>query len=308
MATTPFVPVNTAVLRETRRRVWWRWALCAPAVILLLIFFGAPLIQNALRSVNLVPGALSAGGGDFLKNYRKLLLDPYYRDVVLNTLKVSLYTTVLCAFIGYGVAYYMVRRAKRMAMPMLFLLITPLLTSIIMRTFGWRVLFARHGLVNEILLSLHVIAKPLRLLDGSLAVYVGLVHVMAPFMVLSVIPVLRGVDRRLEESARVLGAGALRTFWSVTLPLSMEGIATGSVLVFMLTNGSFVTQLLLGDGQVVTLPLLIFQQFALTQDLGFASAMGNLLLIIVLVCLYLQLRLAERNGKGGKGNKGAATS
>lgn len=272
--------------------------LCAPAVVLLLVFFALPLLENVLRSLGLDTQA-GTTNGSMLANYEKLFFDPYYRDIVFQTLKVSLYTTLLCLAIGYPVAHFMVRRAGWLAMPMLFLLITPLLTSIIMRTFGWRVLFARHGPFNDGLLWLHLIDKPLRVLGGPLGVYIGLVHVMVPFMVLSIIPVLRGVDRRLEESARILGAGAMRTFCLVTLPLAAEGVATGCVLVFMLTSGSFVTQLMLGDGSVVTLPLLIFQQFSLTQDLSFASAMGNLLLVIVLVCLYLQLRVAARHADKG---------
>ncbi|HTJ93684.1 MAG TPA: ABC transporter permease [Pararobbsia sp.] len=265
--------------------------MCAPAVVVLLAFFALPLVGNAVRSFGF-DTHVSAASGNPLANYEKLFFDPYYRGVIAQTLELSFVSTLLCLAIGYPVAHFMVRRAGRLAMPMLFLLITPLLTSIIMRTFGWRVLFGRHGPLNDLLLWLSVIDRPLRVLGGPLGVYIGIVHVMVPFMVLSIVPVLRGVDRRLEESARILGAGAIRTFAFVTLPLVAEGIMTGCVLVFMLTSGSFVTQLLLGDGSVVTLPLLIFQQFSLTQDLSFASAMGNLLLAIVLVCLYVQLRLS----------------
>lgn len=282
-------------LRAKRSAAWRIALLCAPACLLLLVFFAFPLAENAARSLGMDLHAATSTDHP-LASYEKLFLDPYYRDIVVQTLKVSLITTVLCLVLGYPVAHFMVRRAGWMAMPMLFLLITPLLTSIIMRTFGWRVLFARHGPFNDLLMWLHLIERPLKVLGGPLGVYIGLVHVMVPFMVLSIIPVLRGVDRRLEESARILGAGAVRTFLLVTLPLAAEGVATGCVLVFMLTSGSFVTQLMLGDGSVVTLPLLIFQQFSLTQDLGFASAMGNLLLVIVLLCLYLQLRMSGRKG------------
>jgi putative spermidine/putrescine transport system permease protein len=247
------------------------------------------LLQNAVQS-------LSFKSGNLLLNYIKLLTDDYYLKVVLSSLVVSFNTTVLTLLVGYPIAWYMVRRAGRMAPLLLFLLIAPLLTSIIMRTFGWRVLFARTGVVNAFLQWAHLIERPLRLLDGPLAVYVGQVHVLVPFMVLSIIPVLRAVDIRLEESARVLGASAFGTFLRITLPLSKSGIVTGVILVFMLTAGSFITQLLLGNGAIVTLPLLIFQQFTLTQDIGFASAMGNLLLVIVLACLFVQLRLPE----GGK--------
>lgn len=293
----PLTTLSIAPTRSRARSAAARVALlCAPAIILLLVFFALPLIGNAVRSFGL-DTHLSAASGNPFANYEKLFFDPYYRGVIVETLELSFVSTLLCLAIGYPVAHFMVRRAGRLAMPMLFALIAPLLTSIIMRTFGWRVLFGRHGPVNELLLWLNLIERPLRVLGGPLGVYIGIVHVMVPFMVLSIVPVLRGVDRRLEESARILGAGAIRTFLLVTLPLAVEGIMTGCVLVFMLTSGSFVTQLLLGDGSVVTLPLLIFQQFSLTQDLSFASAMGNLLLVIVLVCLYVQLRLA-----GGKGD------
>jgi putative spermidine/putrescine transport system permease protein len=278
-----------------RRPVNRRWLLAAPAVLFLLVFFAAPLAQNAMRSLDVVIDP--ALGGGMFQNYWKLLVDPYYRGVVIETIKVSAWTTVMCLVIGYPIAYFMVRRAGRLAMPMIFLLIAPLLTSIIMRTFGWRVLFARRGPVNDLLEWLHIIERPLKLLDGYFAVYVGTVHITVPFMVLSIIPVLRAVDQRLEESSRVLGAGALRTFWRITLPLSVEGMITGSILVFMLTSGSFVTQLLLGGGQVVTLPLLIFQQFSLTQNLGFAAAMGNVLLIVVLACLFIQMRVSDAGAR-----------
>jgi len=270
-----------------------RWLLILPALVSLVVFFAGPLAQNAGQSLNFKSGGL-------LDNYVKLLTDDYYLKVVVETLVVSFNTTVLTLVVAYPVAYFMVRRAGRMALPMLFLLVAPLLTSIIMRTFGWRVLFARRGVVNGALEWLHLIKHPLSLLDGPFSVYVGQVHILVPFMVLSIIPVLRAVDTRLEESARVLGAGALRTFLKVTLPLSKDGIVTGVILVFMLTAGSFITQLLLGNGSIVTLPLLIFQQFALTQDIGLASAMGNLLLIVVLACLVVQLRLTEGGKRSGR--------
>ena len=269
-----------------------RWLLIVPALAFLILFFAIPLLQNAGRSL----GENDAG---VFANYIKLLTDEYYLKVVVETLVVSFNSTLLSLIVGYPVAYFMVRRAGRLALPMLFLLVTPLLTSIIMRTFGWRVLFARRGIVNDFLMWADLIDRPLNLLNGPMSVYVGQVHVLVPFMVLSIIPVLRAVDLRLEESARVLGAGALKTFFLITLPLSKDGIVTGVILVFMLCAGSFVTQLLLGNGSIVTLPLLIFQQFSLTQDIGFASAMGNLLLLLVLACLFIQLRLTE----GKRGNK-----
>ncbi|EIF34475.1 MULTISPECIES: ABC transporter permease [Paraburkholderia] len=286
-------------LRAAPRRRFWispRVVLCAPALIVLALFFGMPLYENALRSVGIsaIPGAHSAFT---LSYYHKLFTDPYYVGIIFETLKMSIWTTFWCLIAGYPVAYFMVRRAGRMAGPLLFVLIMPLLTSIIMRTFGWSVLLGRHGLVNNALMLLGAIEQPLRMTQGPAIVYVGNVHVMVSFMVLSIIPVLRSVDPRLEESARALGAGALRAFLLVTLPLSVDGIITGCLIVFMIINGSFIGALLLGGGSVVTLPLLIFQQFSQAQDMGFASAMGNLLLIVVLICLYVQGRLTGHHAE-----------
>ncbi|MBK0046427.1 ABC transporter permease, partial [Ochrobactrum sp. S46] len=204
--------------------------------------------------------------------------------------------TLICVVIGYPVAYFMVRKAGRWASLIVFLLIAPLLTSIIMRTFGWQVLFARRGLINNLLVDqLGILSVPLRFTNSPEITIAALVHVLVPFMVLSISTVLQGIDRRLEESAKILGASRLRTFWEVTLPLSLDGIGTGAILVFMIANGSFVTLVMLGGG-LQTLPLMIYQQFNTTRDFGMASAMSTILLIIAVTCLFLQLRLVRQRG------------
>jgi putative spermidine/putrescine transport system permease protein len=263
-----------------------------PVLLFLGFFFVIPLGANILRSLQ--TGQATANGPLFY--YVKLLTDAYYGGVIVETLKVATISTVLCLIVGYPVAYFMVRFAGRWNAVIVFLLIAPLLTSIIMRTFGWRVLLARRGLLTTQLFEWGIIPRPLNLADEPFAVYLGLVHVLAPFMILSITAVLQKVDVRLEESARVLGASALGTFFRITLPLSLDGIATGCILVFVVTCGSFLTMLLLGGGKVTTLSLLIYQQFNVTQDVGFAAAMGNMLLFIGLICLALQAKFLRRSG------------
>lgn len=264
----------------------WAW----PAILFLAGFFLLPLMGNIVRGFSGAEGAFT------FEHYIKLLTDAYYAGIVLETFKVATICTLACLVLGYPVAYFMVRYAGRWNPVIVFCLIAPLLTSIIMRTFGWTVLFARKGLMNNWLVDLGIIARPLRILDSELIVYVGLVHVLVPFMVLSITAVLQGVDRRLEESAQILGANPLQAFLRITLPLSLDGVATGCILVFVLTNGSFLTMLLLGGGSVNTLSLLIFQQFTLTQDISFAAAMGNILLLCSVVALAVQLRYVQRKG------------
>jgi len=260
----------------------------APAVLFLMGFFVVPLLGNVWDSVH------PADVFD-LSGYRKLVTDPFYLGVIGQTIGLSLLVTVVSLVVGYPVAYFLAHHAGRWRGLVMFGLVAPLLTSIIMRTFGWRVLFARRGLVNSVLMDLGLIGRPADLSTGLTIVVVALVHVLVPYMVLSLAAVLKGIDPRTEEAARIHGANTWNTFWLITVPLSLDGIATGSILVFMLAAGSFVTVLLLGGG-VQTLPLLIFQQFSTTRDFPLASAMSNVLLVLALACLFLQLRLIRRAG------------
>ena len=278
--------------RYTSVSPWW----IALAVVFLVVFFVLPLIDNVQRSIDLSTLLLPGTQQNY---YAKLFLDPYYLRVTMVTVVLSVGVTAICVLVGYPVALFLVRHSGRWGGLVIFLLIAPLLTSIIMRTFGWQVLFARRGLLNVTLMDFGWIDKPVNFLTGPTPVVVGLVHVLVPFMVLSIASVLKSIDTQLEESARILGAGKIRTFFKVTFPLSLDGIGTGSILVFLLANGSFVTILLLGAGSMQTLPLLIYQQFNTTRDFGFAAAMSNVLLLVALVCLYLQLRLIRRRGTVG---------
>jgi putative spermidine/putrescine transport system permease protein len=264
------------------------WVL--PAFLFMVVFFLVPLFDNLVRSVT------GADGTFTLEAYRRLLTDPYYHEVLVATLLFSLAVTVASLFAGYPIAYFMVRHASRWAGLIIFLLVAPLLTSIIMRTFGWRVLLARRGFVNSLLVDNGVIDAPLNLLNGPVVALVGTVHVLVAFMVLAIASSLQGVDRRLEESAMLLGASRTTTFFRITLPLTLDGIGTGFILVFMIANGSFVTLLLLGGGSIQTLPLLIYQQFNTTRDFALAAAMSNVLLATAIACLVLQIRLLRRKG------------
>jgi putative spermidine/putrescine transport system permease protein len=291
--------VSTSLAAAQPRRDWLRfvsvgaaavpfpWVL--PGVAFMLVFFLFPLFDSMF-------GSFDAEG---LAAYRKLFTDSFYIEVLATTLAFSFVVTLVCLLIGYPVAYFMVRHAGRWYGLFVFVLIAPLLTSIIMRTFGWRVLLARRGFVNVTLMDLGWIDRPLDLLNGPLVGLTGMVHVLVPFMVLSIASSLQGVDRRLEESARILGAGRLSAFFRITVPLTLDGIGTGFILVFMLANGSFVTLLLLGGGTIQTLPLLIYQQFNTTRDFALAGAMSNVLLLSAVICLAIQARILRRKGVKG---------
>lgn len=263
-------------------------ALVLPVTLFLLSFYVLPLIWNLSTSFPTLDKGLAS--------YVAVLSDVYYLKVIGITIGLSSVVTLICVIVGYPVAYYLVRFANRSSGLIIFLLMAPLLTSIIMRTYGWRIIFARRGLFNTTLMDLGLISKPLVLLDNPISAVIGLVHVLVPFMVLAIATSLQSVERNFEDSARILGAGEARTFWEVTFPLTLDGIATGVIVVFMMATGSFVTVLYLGGGTLPTLPLLIYQQFNTTRDFAFASVLSNILLVLTIVCLALQLRFIKRKG------------
>lgn len=275
------------------RRTWPKGlAGVLPATLFLGLFFVAPLIDNTLNS-------LETAQGWSIDYYLRLLSDPYFLTVIFRTLWVSFLATVICVVVGYPIAWFLVRHSGRWSTLLIFLLVAPLMTSILMRTYGWQVLLARGGMVNSVLMQIGLIDKPLRVMQSPASVMIGLVHILVPYMVISIAAVLQSLDRRYEEAANILGAGRLRTFLRISLPLSLSGVVTGSIICFMMANGSFLTMILLGNNTVVTLPVLIYQQFTIVGDARFSAAMGNVLLVLALLCLTLQLWLV-RPKKGAK--------
>jgi putative spermidine/putrescine transport system permease protein len=276
-------------VRTSRAKKIISWAPVLPALAFLAAIFFAAIADNSLRSI-------SPPEGPWFSYYWKLATDSFYLRSLVETVVLSTATTAICLLIGYPIAYYLVRHARGGRALIIFLLISPLLTSIIMRTFGWRVLFARRGLWNVTLQQLGLIDRPLDILNSSVSVLIGMVHVLVPFMVLSIAAVLEKIDPRIEEAGQVLGASRFQVFSHVTVPLSLDGVASGAILVFMLAMGSFVTLLFLGGGSLQTFPLLIYQQFNTTRDFGMAAAMSNVLMILAALLLFVQLRFIRRSG------------
>jgi putative spermidine/putrescine transport system permease protein len=176
---------------------------------------------------------------------------------------------------------------------LLMAVLAPMLTGIVVRTFAWMTLLSDKGVVNQTLMSLGVIGQPLKLMYTETGIVVGLVHIYVPFMVLTLTGVIGRIDERLEQAAENLGASPLRAFLEVTLPLSLPGILAGSLLVFALAISAYVTPILLGGFQIMTLPILIYQQISANFNVGFAAALG-----IVLLMLSLGLVVAYNRALG----------
>ena len=262
------------------------WAI-APAALLFILFFILPFGVMALLSF-LSGNPVSNPNVSFTwRHYNRLVASDLYFDALVATMRIGAVTTVVALLIGYPLAHWMARMHSRVGhAALLMAVIAPLLTGIVVRTFAWMTVLGDRGVINVTLQSLGLADKPLPLMYNELGVVIGLVHIYVPFMVLTLVGVIGRIDRALEEAARGLGASRFRTFVEVTLPLSLPGILAGSLLVFALAISAYVTPVLLGGNNVLTLPMLIYQQVSASFNLGFAGALGVVLLAVSLALVF----------------------
>jgi putative spermidine/putrescine transport system permease protein len=276
------------------------WAI-APAALLFVLFFLLPFAVMAglsLLSGNPVSNPNVAFTG---RHYVRLIDSDLYAEALVATLRIGIVVTALALLVGYPLAHCMARMRSRVGHALLLMaVIAPMLTGIVVRTFAWMTLLADRGVINTTLAWLGWIEKPLPLMYNEFGVVVGLVHIYVPFMVLTLVGVIGRIDPALEEAARNLGAGRLRTFLEVTLPLSLPGILAGSLLVFALAISAYVTPVLLGGTNVLTLPMLIYQQVSASFNLGFAGALGVVLLAVSLVLVIAYNAVLGRFGAEGR--------
>ncbi|WP_315765096.1 MULTISPECIES: ABC transporter permease [unclassified Bradyrhizobium] len=263
--------------------------LILPSALLFALFFFLPIGLMAVMSLLTGNPVVMPHVAWTTKHYARIAEDSYYLDVVWTTIRIGLWTTLIALVIGYPLAHWMARIKSRTGHALLLMaVLAPMLTGIVVRTFAWMTLLSDKGVINQILLSLGLIGKPLQLMYNETGIIIGLVHIYVPFMVLTLTGVIGRIDERLEQAAENLGASPLRAFLEVTLPLSLPGVLAGSLLVFALAISAYVTPILLGGFQIMTLPILIYQQISANFNIGFAAALGMMLLAIsfMLVIAY----------------------
>lgn len=284
------------VARRGQERRWGAAWLIAPLVLVLIAFFVLPF--GAMLGVSFQPSPLAGDdAGVGLANYRLLFSDRYYLTALGKTFALGAAVVMLTLVLGYPCAYVIAQSEPRWRAVYLFIVISPLLVSIVIRSFGWIVLLGNEGLVNAALRGLGLTTSPLPFMGNWVGVVVALTHVLLPYMILPIASVLEGIDGGLVEAARVLGATRWQAFRRVVFPLSLDGITAGATLVFMLAIGSFATVLLLGGPDTMIVPLLIYQQVQVTFDHAFAATMGMVLLVAGVGILYLQTRLLRVRGR-----------
>lgn len=267
--------------------------LLAAPVAFFVAFFVAPMGVVVLASVT-DPKA----PGFSLAQYAKVLLDQYHWDVLLVTFRIGGLTTLCCIVLGYPLAWYLVRAVGPVALRRLcvILLILPLFTSNIVRSFGWMVLLGRNGLVNDVLVAAGLIEKPMRFLGTELAILIGLVYILLPLIVIALGNALAEIDEGLEHASADLGGGPFATFVHVTFPLCLPGLVAGAIMVFTLAVSAYVTPALLSGGRITVFPMLIFQQYSSVFDFNYGGALSVTLLVLTLVMVGIGGRLGEHRG------------
>jgi putative spermidine/putrescine transport system permease protein len=261
------------------------FGLCLPAVVLTLIIIFVPVGWLSWLSLFDDAGAL---GWD---NYARLVEQSSYIKTFRTTFQVSFVVTIVCVVLGYPLAYMLSQMPRRAAGICLIFVILPFWTSVLVRTYAWLVILQRNGLVNHWLTTLGLTTEPLQLVHSFMGVVIGMSHVLLPFLVLPLYASMRAIDRDLLRAAMNLGAGPMAAFWQVFFPLSLPGLAAGVVLIFVLCLGFFVTPALMGGGRVIMWAMRMESTVSLYANWGAASALGVVLLVVTLACLWLFARL-----------------
>jgi putative spermidine/putrescine transport system permease protein len=280
------VPVPSAALPAAGAARDWRrtlmpWLMLAPALALMLYAFVLPMLTffeysfYTFRRGRLIE--------EFsLNTYRRFLFDAYYQTIVLDTLWMAALTTLLALAIGFPLAYALWRLERPWMRRWLSLIVfSPIIISVVVRSYGWTVLLADQGPVNWLLQATGLTAAPVSLVFNLTGVVLGLSHVFLPFVVFPIYSSLSRIDPALREAAMDLGAGWPRTFASITLPLALPGLVAAVQICFTLALGAFVTPSMLGGGRVLVLPLQVYNA---TAEINWpVAAVGGLTLLVIAI-------------------------
>jgi putative spermidine/putrescine transport system permease protein len=280
--------------------------LLAPAVLLIAALLGAPLAWLVRFSVHEGQVGVAPAGALTLAHYAKALGDGFYLEVFARTLGMALVITLVSAVVSYPLAHFMWQAPRRWRAALTILALSPLLVSIVVSSYGWMVILGDQGVVNRALLATGLASRPVKLMYTDLAIVVGLVHIVMPFMTLSILAALERIDPLLGEAAATLGAPRWRILWHVTLPLALPGIAAGTTIVFSLAISSYVTPAVLGPSGSNFITTLIWQQFTQLMNWSFGSALAALLLALSLAVVFGYVRLLTAAGVFGGPGRGAA--
>lgn len=271
-----------------------RWSLCVlPLYLFTLLFVLGPLIY-------MVAISFAKNNGDSygfqwiftLENYQRML-DPVYLECFAQSFQLAFSTTVLVALLGYPFGYFMAKLSAKGKRRMMFLIMVPFWTNSLLRLYGWIIILQAKGPLNNLLRSLGLIDKPLKILYSYPAVLIGMVYALLPFMILAVYSSVEKMDWSLVEAARDLGASPVRTFLTVTLKLTLPGLLSGVILTFVPSMGLFFISDILGGNKIVLVGSLIQDQLTRGSNWPFAAALALILMVMTSVMIFLYRRITH---------------
>lgn len=253
------------------------WLLLVPATLYVIIFLIYPMINMVVLSFQDKNGAFS------FSNYAYILTDPTIQKVFGETLKISIGVMLICLLIGYPVAYCMTICSKKTRAIITLCIMIPFWISLLVEAYAWIIMLQKNGVINHLLVSWGIIGEPLPMMYNTFGLFVGMTHVMLPYMVLSLYSVMEGIDRNLITASNNLGANGITTFFKVYLPLSMNGVISGCVLVFVMNLGFYILPSLLGSPNNKMVSQLIADQVNKLLNWNMASALSFILLAMTLI-------------------------
>jgi putative spermidine/putrescine transport system permease protein len=263
--------------------------LMLPALAMLVFMFLVPLALFFIRSFTEFDGTTA----EFIGQGRDLLFSQAYLTALGTTNWISLIVTVTTLLIGYPIAYYLTTATGIGVTVVVLSIVLPYFTSIIVRTFSWMVLLGEHGLVNDVLLSTGLISAPLPLMYNRLGVLIGMSYVLLPYMVLTLYAAMRAIDPSLLRAAAGLGAGGWYTFRRVYFPLSLHGVLSGVLIVYILSIGFFITPALMGGQHDIMIAMLIDRALEVAVDWPSAALMSLTLLVVTLALYAVYYRVTD---------------
>lgn len=226
-----------------------------------------------------------------MENYARMLKSKAYVRIFLTTFKISFLTTLICAVLGYPLAYFMSQLSNRWANICMIGVLIPFWTSLLVRTYAWLVLLQRKGVVNSLAIDIGLISEPIKFVHNTSGTLIGMVHIMLPFLILPLYANMKAIDKDCLKAASSLGATPTRAFWTVFFPLSIPGLLAGLLIVFVLCLGFYVTPAVLGGGKVIMAAMKISSNIELYFSWGAASALGVVLLTVTMAILFAASKL-----------------
>lgn len=286
-----------AVANDRRRAGWRAWVLLAPLLAWLLLFIVVPALVLLVYSFCERDELGRVVYTFTTENYQRVI-DPVYLRIFGRSIGYAALTTVLCVIAGFPVAYYIGRSPEALRDRLLLLIMVPFWTSFLIRTYAWITILKQEGLLNAALQALVPAIGPLDLLYTPVAVVIGLVYGYLPFMILPIYGSVEKLDGAVIEAAHDLGAGPWRVFSSVIIPLTLPGIAAGTLLVFVPSIAMFAITDLMGGARVPLIGNVIQNQFLQARDWPFGAALGVAFLLLFAVTYWALLRFRDRGAEG----------